>query len=113
MRYTQLAIINLSYLIRIVNMQYIRKNLDPQKQLLLNVIGELIKEKRQLQNKGILLFSYEYDISNSSIALLEKGKRDVQITTLWKLANAFGMSFSEFIIEVEKRLPEDFKLIED
>ena len=42
-------------------MQYIRKNLDPQKQLLLNVIGELIKEKRHLQNKGILLFSYEYD----------------------------------------------------
>lgn len=44
---------------------------------------------------------------------LEKGKRDVQITTLWKLANALGMTFSEFIKEVESRLPEDFKLIED
>lgn len=94
-------------------MQYIRKNIDPKKQQLLNVIGDLIKEKRQLQNKGILLFSYEYDISNSSIALLEKGKRDVQITTLWKLANAFGMSFSEFVTEVEKRLPKNFKLIDD
>ncbi len=94
-------------------MQYIRKNQDPQKQLLLNAIGELIKEKRQEQNKGILLFSYEYDISNSSIALLEKGKRDVQITTLWKLANAFGMSFSEFAKEIENRLPKGFKLIDD
>ncbi len=94
-------------------MQYIRKNQDPQKQLLLNVIGDLIKEKRLAQNKGIILFSYEYDISNSSIALLEKGKRDVQITTLWKLANAFGMSFSEFVKEIEDRLPSGFKLIDD
>lgn len=94
-------------------MQYIRKNQDPQKQLLLNVIGELIREKRLKQNKGILLFSYEYDISNSSIALLEKGKRDVQITTLWKLANAFGMSFSEIAKEIENRLPKGFKLIDD
>lgn len=94
-------------------MQYIRKNQDQKKQQLLNVIGKLIKEKRVNQNKGILLFSYEYDISNSSISLLEKGKRDVQVTTLWKLANAFGMSFSEFATEVEKRLPEGFKLIDD
>lgn len=94
-------------------MQYIRKKTDPQKALLLKVIGDIIKEKRTAQNKGILLFGYEYDISNSSIMLLERGQRDVQVTTLWKLANAFGMSFSEFIQEVESRLPEGFKLIED
>lgn len=94
-------------------MQYIRKNENPQKGLLLKVIGEIIKEKRTAQNKGILLFGYEYDISNSSIMLLERGQRDVQVTTLWKLANAFGMTFSEFVQEVESRLPEGFKLIED
>lgn len=94
-------------------MRNVKKNSDPRKEALLKVIGEIIKEKRQAQNKGILLFSYEYDISNSSIALLEKGKRDVQITTLWKLANAFGMTFSEFIKEVESRLESDFKLIDD
>ena len=59
--------------------------------MLIKIIGNLIKEKRLAQNKGILLFSYEYDISNSSIALLEKGRRDVQVTTLWKLANALGV----------------------
>ncbi len=94
-------------------MQYVKKNSDPQKDLLLKIIGEIIHERRVAQNKGILLFSYEYDISNSSIALLEKGKRDVQITTLWKLANALGMTFSEFVTEVERRLPDNFKLIED
>ena len=94
-------------------MQYKKKNVDPKKEMLIKIIGNLIKEKRLAQNKGILLFSYEYDISNSSIALLEKGKRDVQVTTLWKLANAFGLRFSEFAREIETKLPKDFKLIDD
>lgn len=94
-------------------MQDVKKNSNSKKELLLSVIGNLIREKRTEQNKGILLFSYEYDISNSSIAMLEKGKRDVQITTLWKLANALGMSFSEFAMELERRLPPNFKLIDD
>ena len=94
-------------------MQYRKKDNDPKKEMLIKIIGNLIKEKRLAQDKGILLFSYEYDISNSSIALLEKGKRDVQVTTLWKLANALGMKFSEFAKEIETKLPKDFKLIDD
>ena len=94
-------------------MAYIRKINDTKKAELLTVIGQIIKEKRKEKAKGILLLGYEYDISGSSIMQLEKGKRDVQITTLWKLANALGMTFSEFIKEVESQLPEDFKLIED
>lgn len=87
--------------------------INDKKNLLLTVIGQIIKEKRLAQNKGILLFSYEFDISNSSISTLEKGKRDVQISTLWKIANALGMTFLEFISEVESRLPKDFKMIDD
>ena len=90
-----------------------KKFIDPKKELLLGIVGEIIKEKRLAANMGILLLSYEYDISNSSIALLEKGTRDVQFTTLWKLANAFGMTFTAFAQEVESRLPEGFKLIDD
>ncbi|MBQ8459871.1 helix-turn-helix transcriptional regulator [bacterium] len=81
--------------------------------LLLKVMGEIIKEKRKSVNKGILLLGYEYDISSSSIALLEKGTRDVQITTLWKLVNALGMTFPEFITEVTHRLPEKFNMISE
>ncbi len=83
------------------------------KKILLKTIGNIVKEKRQKLNKGILLFSYEYDIPNSSLAQLEKGNRDVQITTLWKLAEALGMSFPNFIKEVESELPKNFKLIDD
>lgn len=86
---------------------------NEKKSLLLKAIGEVLREKRKKLNKGIILLSYEYDLSNTSLAQLEKGLRDVQITTIWKIANAFGMEFSDFITEVEKRLPKGFKLIED
>ena len=88
-------------------------NKSKQKEILIKTIGKFVKEKRTSLQKGVLLMSYEFDISNSSISKLESGERDVQITTLWKIANAFGMKFSDFIIEIEKRLPEDFKLIDN
>lgn len=89
------------------------KTVNQKKKILLKTIGKIVKEKRQKLNKGILLFSYEYDIPNSSLAQLEKGNRDVQITTLWKLAEALGMSFPEFVSEIERCLPKNFKLTED
>lgn len=89
-----------------------KKN-ETKKEILNRVIGEIIKEKRKETGKGILLFAYEYDLPTSSIIQTEKGRRDPQISTLWKIANALNMSFSEFIILVEKRLPENFKLTED
>lgn len=94
-------------------MSYQKKIDEDKKQILLKVIGEIIKEKRLELKKGILILSYEFDLSSSSLAQLEKGLRDVQITTLWKIANALGIDFKDFIIEVDKRLPADFKLIDD
>ena len=86
---------------------------NTKKELLLKTIGDIIKEKRQKLNKGILLLSYEYDIPNTSLAQLEKGNRDVQISTLWKLIDALGMSFPEFVNELTNRLPKNFKMIDD
>ena len=90
-----------------------KKRNELNKQLLLKTIGEIVKQKRAIIKKGILLLSYEYDIPSSSLAKLEKGERDVQISTLWKLSEALGMTFSEFVKELEKRLPQNFKLSED
>ena len=90
-----------------------KRSSNEKKQLLIETIGNLVKEKRKSQNKGILLFSYEYDISNSSIIALERGDRDVQLSTIWKIANALGMSFSEFVNEIEAKLPKGFKMIDD
>ncbi|CDE61692.1 transcriptional regulator XRE family [Fusobacterium sp. CAG:439] len=91
-----------------------KKNIDKEKrQILLNAIGEIIHEKREKIGKGILLHSYEYDLSSSSLSLLEKGERDPQITTLWKIVNSLDMSFKEFISLLCKKLPDDFKMTDD
>ena len=91
-----------------------KKNIDKEKrQILLNAIGEIIHEKREKIGKGILLHSYEYDLSSSSLSLLEKGERDPQITTLWKIVNSLDMSFKEFISLLCKKLSDDFKMTDD
>lgn len=90
------------------------KNINSEKKLqLLQAIGEIIHEKRTLTGKGILLHSYEYDLSSSSLDKVEKGLRDPQITTLWKIVNSLDMSFIDFVMLLNKKLPKDFKLTDD
>lgn len=90
------------------------KNIDKiKKEILLNAIGEIIHEKREKIGKGILLHSYEYDLSSSSLSLIEKGQRDPQITTLWKIVNSLDMNFLDFIGLLIKKLPKDFKMTDD
>ena len=91
-------------------MSIVKKNLSANKELLLKTVGKLVKSKRLELGKGILLHSYEYDIPSSSLNLIEKGLRDVQLTTLWKISNSFGMSLSEFIKIIETELPDNFEL---
>ena len=94
-------------------MKSYKNTISDKKALILKTVGEIIKEQRLAKNKGILLHAYEYDIPSSSLSLIEKGKRDIQLTTLWKIANSFDMTLGEFIAQVEKRLPKDFQIIED
>ena len=87
-----------------------KKRICGNREILLKIVGKIIKEKRLEIGKGILLHAYEYDIPSSSLNMIEKGERDVQFTTLWKIANSFNLSLSEFVSLVEKELPKDFEL---
>lgn len=79
------------------------------KKELLIALGNVVFEKRSQIKKGINTFSYEYDIGNGLLSRLEKGLIDTKITTLWKLANAFGYNkCSDFVKQIEAKLPEDF-----
>ena len=82
--------------------------LEKNKKILLKAVGKVIYSKRKELNKGINKFSFEYDIGNGLLSRLERGDTDTQITTLWKLANAFNINFSELAMLIEKELPEDF-----
>lgn len=79
------------------------------KKELLTALGNVVFEKRSQIKKGINTFSYEYDIGNGLLSRLEKGLIDTKITTLWKLANAFGYNkCSDFVEQIEAKLPDDF-----
>lgn len=90
-------------------MQDVDKQIQEEnKEILLKAIGKVVQRKRKEMNTGINKFSYEYDIGNGLLSYLEKGVSDTKITTMWKLANAFGMSFSDFAKLIELELPLDF-----
>ena len=57
------------------------------------------KRLRELRNeKGISQekFSFECELDRTYIASIEKGKRNVSIVNVEKIANAFNISVSEF-----------------
>ncbi len=82
--------------------------MDGKKLTLLKAVGRAVYKKRSEIKKGINKFSYEYDIGNGLLSRLENGKTDVKITTLYKIANAFEMKFTDFATLIEKELPKDF-----
>ncbi len=84
------------------------KIMNERKKVLLTAIGKIVYKKRIEINKGINTFSFEYDIGNGLLTKLEKGESDSKISTIWKLANAFGYNCSDFIKIIEKNLSEDF-----
>ena len=84
------------------------KRLQNNKLLVLSALGKVVQRERYKMKKGINTFSFEYDIGNGLLSKLERGSIDTKITTLWKLANAFGYKCSDFIKLIEKELPEKF-----
>lgn len=86
-------------------MQYSNK-----KQILLNALSETVKELRGEQSQ--FKFASENDIPISIISTLERGIKDPQYTTLYKLAEACSLSLDEFMKKVIDKLPKDFTYID-
>ena len=82
--------------------------MEKRKRILPKAIGKIVKTKRLELKKGINKFSFEYDIGNGLLTRLERGDTDTKITTLWKLANAFNIKFSDLALLIEKELPNKF-----
>lgn len=83
---------------------------NAKKQLICKIAGEILNEQRGSQSQ--FMFASENDISVSIINTVERGIKDPQLTTVFKIAEALNMPASKFVKMIEKRLPEDFFLIE-
>ncbi len=84
---------------------------EVKKKIIFSAIGKTVKRLRG--NKSQFMLGAEYDIPSSVLSDLERGVKDPQLTTLFKLAGAFNISIAEFMQELEKELPENFSVNEE
>ena len=83
---------------------------EEQKKLICKVAGQALKMLRG--EKSLYMLSAEYEISTSLLSSLERGLKDPQLTTVFKLSEALGIKASDFVKIIEQELPNGFSLIE-
>ena len=88
-------------------MQY---NKSEKKKILLDALAKTVKELRG--KKSRFMFASENDISTSIISTVERGIKDPQLTTLYKIAEACNISLIDFVVKLSENLPKNFSLID-
>jgi transcriptional regulator with XRE-family HTH domain len=85
---------------------------EKNKKKLQKMLSDVVKQRREKTNKSISLISAEIDMTKSMWADLEKGVKDPQLTTLWRIAEGLEIPLSLIISELESKLENDFSLVE-
>ncbi len=75
-------------------------------------LGEIIKSYRLNTNKSISLLTAEVGMTKSLLADTEKGIKDPQFSTLWRLAQGLDIPLSDIVKKLEAELDSDFSLID-
>lgn len=66
--------------------------------------GEVIRELRKLKRLSQEDVSYESGLDRSFISLLETGRQQPSLVTIFQLAKALGVSPAQIITSVEEKL---------
>ena len=77
---------------------------EDKKKLIREAAGKVLK--RLKGDKSLYLLAMEYEISTSLLNSLERGIKDPQLTTVFKIAEALNIKASEFVKMIEEELPE-------
>lgn len=80
------------------------------KQQILNSLAKTMKELRG--EKSQFIFSSENDIPIAIVSMCERALKNPQLTTIFKLAEAYDISPAEFIKKISGNLPENFSMID-
>jgi len=81
---------------------------------LAKVIGQVVKELRIRNEKGsINQFAHEYDLDVGNTSRIENGLIEAKVVTLWKIAEALEIKFSELIQIVEKKVEDGFHFFDE
>lgn len=75
--------------------------------------GNALRAFRKSTGKSVRLFAYENDIPQATLSRVERGDNVVQLITLKKISEGFGLPLSELIKYIEEKIPQDFKILDD
>ena len=77
-------------------------------------IGQKIRRMRiQCLQKTLRQFSLECEIPPATLSRIENGTREPNFIVMKKISEGFGMTYPEFIQEIETALPEKFSIYEE
>ena len=68
------------------------------------ITGQIIRELRTQKGLSQDVLSGFAMIARSHLSEIETGRRNADVETLWRIANALGMKLSQLIILVEERM---------
>ena len=75
---------------------------DDQKFQLKLALSKVVKKLHLKTKKSLFLFSSENDFSMSVLSMIERAQKDPQLSTIFKLAEAFDIEPSKFIKLISK-----------
>lgn len=79
-----------------------------------SALAEVVRTMRVSRTgMSVNKFGDSYGIEKNNILRIENAKVHCKLITIWQIANAFGLKFSEFIKYVEDLLGDDFTLIDE
>ena len=75
-------------------------------------IAKIVKTHRERQKKSVSRISAEIMLTKSIWSDLEKGIKDPQISTLWRISEALNITLEDLISEIRNDLGKEFTLID-
>ena len=75
-----------------------------------NALAKIIKKYRENLQLSMTKTSDEIGLTKSIWSNVEAGRRDPQLTTIWRMAEALNIPLSQIIAELETTLGKDFFL---
>lgn len=86
---------------------------EEKKQYFIEKTSELIKELRLQKQKSISKIASEYEIDKSNWSKIERGFYSIEFATAWKIVEALGVDFVEFVTLLKTKLGDDFKFMDE
>ena len=79
-----------------------------EEKILAKAVAGILKEIRLSTGKSLNLFCNEYSIPTSTLSDLENAKTSIKLYSLYKILKAYDYDLSDFINELNKKLPDNY-----